>query len=113
MKSFMDSTGSLWVSGGLVGKTAGTFTSVGTQGGGQEMVNFGCLSFFAHQGMIYVPFGYTEPKVFSFDEVHGASPFGSGTYAGPDGTRKPSELELSICESHGKHFAEMTEKLSA
>jgi len=36
MKAFMDSTGGLWQSGGLVGKTAGIFFSTGTQNGGQE-----------------------------------------------------------------------------
>lgn len=29
--------GGLWQSGGLVGKTAGVFVSVGTQGGGMEV----------------------------------------------------------------------------
>jgi multimeric flavodoxin WrbA len=32
----MDSTGGLWMKGALVGKTGGTITSVGTQGGGQK-----------------------------------------------------------------------------
>jgi NAD(P)H:quinone oxidoreductase, type IV len=113
MKNFMDSTGSLWMSGALIGKTAGTFTSVGTQGGGQETVNLSCIPFFAHQGMVFVSLGYTDPKVFNIDEVHGASPYGSGTFAGSDGSRMPSELELSVCESHGKHFASITSKLAS
>ena len=113
MKAFMDSTGALWQSGGLIGKTAGTFTSVGTQGGGQELVNYSALPFFAHQGMVFVPLGYKDSKVFSFDEVHGASPWGAGTFAGPDGSRTPSEFELAIAETHGNHFAEITAKLAA
>jgi NAD(P)H dehydrogenase (quinone) len=64
-------------------------------------------------GMVFVPLGYVEPKVFSFDEVHGASAYGSGTFAGPDGSRMPSELELAVGESHGKHFAKITAKLAA
>ena len=112
MKAFMDSTGGLWQSGGLVGKAAGTFTSVGSQGGGQETVNLSMIPYIVHQGMVFVPLGYTEPKVFSYDETHGASAYGSGTYAGPDGSRSPSELELSIGESHGKHFAGITTKLA-
>jgi multimeric flavodoxin WrbA len=36
MKAFFDSTGHLWASGGLVGKTAGWCTSTATQNGGQE-----------------------------------------------------------------------------
>lgn len=113
MKTFMDSTGGLWQSGALVGKSAGTFTSVGTMGGGQETVNLSCINFMAHMGMVFVPLGYTEPKVFNMEEIHGATPYGSGTFAGPDGSRTPTALELEICESHGKHFASITAKLAA
>ena len=109
----MDSTGSLWMSGALVGKSAGTFASTGTQGGGQENCQISMFSFFSHQGMVFVPLGYVDPKVFSYDEPHGASPYGSGTYAGPDGSRMPSQLELDVAETHGKHFGTITAKLAA
>jgi len=99
--------------GALVGKSFGTFTSVGTQGGGQETCNVAMFSFASHQGMCFVTMGYIEPKVFSYDEVHGATPYGSGTYAGPDGSRMPSDLEKEIAVSHGKHFATITAKLAA
>ena len=112
MKAFLDSCGGLWQSGALVGKAAGVFSSVGTQGGGQETVSMSILNFTCHQGMVFVPLGYVEPKVFSYDEVHGASPYGCGTYAGPDGSRQPSALELEIAESHGKHFASIASKLA-
>ena len=107
----MDSTGGLWSSGSLVGKTAGTFVSVSTMGGGQETVSLSVIPFFAHQGMVFVPLGYVEPKVFTFDEVHGASPYGCGTFAGPDGSRSPTDLEKEIAVSHGKHFATITAKV--
>jgi NAD(P)H dehydrogenase (quinone) len=109
----MDSTGSLWMKGALVGKSFGTFVSVGTMGGGQETCAVSCFSFASHQGMCFVPLGYTEPKVYSYEEVHGASPYGSGTFAGPDGSRTPSDLEKEIAVSHGKHFAGITAKLAA
>ena len=109
----MDSCGGLWMKGALVGKSAGTFVSTGTQCGGQEMSQVAMLSFFAHNGMVYVPLGYADPAVFSYDEPHGASPWGSGTYAGPDGSRQPSDLEKGVAESHGKHFAGIAAKLAA
>lgn len=109
----MDACGSLWMKGGLIGKSCGTFVSVGTMGGGQETVNLSFIPFCVHQGMCFVPLGYTEPKVFSFDEVHGGTPYGSGTFAGADGSRQPSDLEKEIAESHGKHFATITGKLAA
>ena len=113
MKTIMDATGGLWQSGKLVGKTAGVFQGTGTMQGGQETVAMNCMSFFAHQGMVFIPLGYTDPQAFSYEEIHGASPWGSGTYAGPDGSRQPTSMELSIAENHGKHFANLTTKLSA
>ena len=49
----------------------------------------------------------------TFDEIHGASPYGSGTFAASDGSRQPSDLEKEIAVSHGKHFAGITAKLAA
>jgi NAD(P)H dehydrogenase (quinone) len=40
-------------------------------------------------------------------------PLGAVTYAGPDGSRQPTLMELSIAENHGKHFAKLTAKISA
>mmetsp|Transcript_6473 Transcript_6473/g.11900 ORF Transcript_6473/g.11900 Transcript_6473/m.11900 type:complete len:200 (+) Transcript_6473:89-688(+) len=113
IKTFMDSTGSLWQKGAMTGKAGGVFQSTGTQGGGQETIGLTIVPFFAHHGMVFVPMGYVDPKVFSFDEPHGATPYGSGTFAGPDGSRMPSDLEKSVAESHGKHFATITAKLAA
>lgn len=53
MKTFMDSTGSLWMNGALVGKAAGTFVSVGTQGGGQETVGLSAIPYFTHMGKFF------------------------------------------------------------
>ena len=110
----MDATGGLWMKGALVGKSCGVFQSTGTQGGGQETIALtGIIPFATHHGMVFVPIGYIEPKVFSYDEPHGASPYGSGTYAGSDGSRQPSTLEKDVAVSHGKHFAKITSKLAA
>ena len=113
MKTIMDATGGLWQNGKLVGKTAGVFQSTGTMQGGQESVAMNCMSFFAHQGMVFIPLGYIDPKMFSYEEIHGGSPWGSGTYAGSDGSRQPTSMELSIAENHGRHFAKLTAKISA
>ena len=109
----MDATGGLWQKGALTGKSCGVFQSTGTQGGGQETIGLTLIPFAVHHGMVFVPMGYVEPKVFSFDEPHGATPYGSGTFAGPDGSRQPSDLEKEIAVSHGKHFAKITAKLAA
>uniref|UniRef100_K3WM10 Flavodoxin-like domain-containing protein n=1 Tax=Globisporangium ultimum (strain ATCC 200006 / CBS 805.95 / DAOM BR144) TaxID=431595 RepID=K3WM10_GLOUD len=113
VKSFLDSTGGLWSTGALVGKPAGIFFSTGTQGGGQETTAFTTLTFLAHQGLTYVPLGCRSPLLFNFEEIHGGSPWGAGTYAGPDGSRQPSKLELDVAKVQGESFAQVAKKLSA
>jgi NAD(P)H dehydrogenase (quinone) len=113
MRALMDSTGQLWQSGALVGKAAGVFQSTASQGGGQETIGLTMIPFFAHHGMVFVANGYIDPKVFTNDEVHGGSAYGPGTFANGDGSRQPSELELAVCETYGKHFSKIASKLAA
>jgi NAD(P)H dehydrogenase (quinone) len=113
LRTFMDSTGALWQAGALAGKTAGIFQSTAVQGGGQETVGLTMLPFFVHHGMIFLPLGYANPKVFNNDEPHGASPYGAGTLANGDGSRMPSPLELDVAITQGKNFAVLTEKICA
>ena len=80
--------------------------------GGQELVAINCMSFFAHHGMVFIPLGYIDPKV-SYEEIQGGSHWGCGSYAGPDGSRQPTSMELSIAKNHGRHFAKLTAKISA
>ncbi|KAG9047066.1 flavodoxin-like fold protein [Tulasnella sp. UAMH 9824] len=56
--------------------------------------------------MIFVPLGYAGVNhlLSNFDELHGGSPWGAGTLAGPNGSRKPSKLELDIAEIQGQKF---------
>ena len=105
-KTFWDTTGSLWASGALIGKYAGVFVSTGTPGGGQESTIIASLSSLAHHGIIYVPLGYGAafPILSNVEEVRGGSPWGAGAFAGADGSRQPSKLELELATHHGKHF---------
>ncbi len=83
MKAFFDSTGGQWQKGELVGKPAGIFTSVSTQGGGLETTALTTITVLTHQGMIFVPTGYTYgPPLFDMSSVHGGTPYGAGTFAG-------------------------------
>lgn len=111
-KAFWDSTGGLWASGALYGKPAGFFVSTGTPGGGQETTIVNALSVIVHHGMIYVPLGYAKAfaQITNLNEVHGSSPYGAGSFAGPDGSRQPSALELEIAEIQGKSFYETVQK---
>ncbi|EMG48539.1 YCP4 Flavoprotein-like protein YCP4 [Candida maltosa Xu316] len=110
---FWGATGGLWASGALHGKPAGVFVSTGTQGGGQETTVRNFLSNLAHHGMPYIPFGYANAFELqaNLDEIHGGSPYGAGTFAGADGSRQPSQLELTVAEKQGEAFAKAAAKL--
>ncbi|KAF8159218.1 NADH-quinone oxidoreductase [Crassisporium funariophilum] len=122
LKAFWDRTGQLWGTGGLAGKYAGVFVSTSGPGGGQETTVITFLSTLTHHGIIYVPFGYSHPgtvepqKAFklitSMEEVHGGSPWGAGTFAGGDGQRQPSKLELELAELQGTAFYGIVSKVS-
>lgn len=110
-KSFMDSTGQLWFTKALAGKPAGVFFSTANFGGGQESIAMSTITFFAAHGLVYVPLGYPEGDMYRVDEVHGGSCWGSGTYAGADGSRQPTEMELKLAETQGEKFVPIVTKL--
>ncbi|KAL3665542.1 flavodoxin-like fold protein [Phytophthora oleae] len=112
-KALMDATGQLWFSGGLVGKPAGTFYSTSLLGAGQETTALSTVTFLVSHGMTYVPFGYRAKELFNVEEVHGGSPWGAGTIAGPQSDRQVSKLEKDIAVTQGKSFAEVAKKQSA
>jgi NAD(P)H dehydrogenase (quinone) len=113
-KAFWDSTGQLWAGGKLAGKYAGFFVSTAGLGGGQESTVLASLSTLAHHGILYVPFGYSHafPQLTNLEEVHGGSPWGAGTFAGPTGARQPSVLELEIATIQGETFYKAVSKVS-
>jgi NAD(P)H dehydrogenase (quinone) len=108
-KTFWDSTGQIWQTGGYWGKYGGVFVSTSTPGGGQESTVIAALSTFAHHGIIYVPLGYKTvfPAMANLSEVRGGSPWGAGTFSGADNSRQPSQIELEIATAQGKAFYEV------
>ncbi|OAL27569.1 hypothetical protein AYO22_03473 [Fonsecaea multimorphosa] len=105
-KSFIDSLGPLWMAGALHGKYFGLFVSTGTLGGGQESTCITALSSWIHQGMNFVPLGYAPAfqLLSNLEEVRGGSPWGAGTFAGGDGSRQPTDMEIELAHAQGKSF---------
>ncbi|KAI5457945.1 flavoprotein-like protein [Mariannaea sp. PMI_226] len=106
-KAFWDKTSGQWASGAFYGKKAGLFISTGTMGGGQETTAYSAMSTLVHHGFQFVPLGYgkTFAQLTNMTEIHGGSPWGAGTFAGPDGSRQPTALELEIATIQGEEFA--------
>lgn len=112
MKSFFDSTGGLWGKGALIGKPAAVWCSTGTQGGGLETTIMTTVTQLVHHGMLFVPLGYSKGDIqFDMAEIHGGSPWGAHTFAGADGSRKPSEMEVVLAEHQGSHTTKIVAKL--
>ncbi len=110
MRNFLDQTGKLWIEGALVGKVGSVFASTGT-GGGNESTILTFIPTLLHHGMVYVGLPYAAPELTDISEVRGGSPYGAATIAGPDGSRQPSEKELSLARFQGKHVAGIAAKL--
>lgn len=114
MKAFWDATGGHWQKQSLARKPAGLFTSTASQNGGQETTIMTAVTQLTHHGMIFVPPGYAAgPSMFGLDAPKGGSPWGAGTFAGPDGSRQPTKDELDAAVVQGKILAEVTLKLAA
>ena len=111
MRNFLDQTGGLWMSGGLVGKVGSVFTSTASQHGGQETTITSFHSTLLHHGMIIVGVPYTVQGLLNMDEITGGTPYGATTLAAGDGSRRPSENELAIARFQGAHVAKITTRL--
>ena len=110
MKNFLDQTGSLWLSGQLVGKVGSIFTSTATQHGGQESTILASLPVLLHHGMIVVGLPYAAQGLMKLDEISGGTPYGASTIAGPDGSRQPTANELELARFQGRHVADIASR---
>ena len=113
MRNFIDQTGALWAEGKLVGKVGSVFTSTATQHGGQESTILGFIPTLLHHGMVVVGLPYAFAGQMGVEEVKGGSPYGASTITDGDGSRMPSEIELSAARYQGEHVANIAAKTAA
>ena len=110
LKHFLDSTGSEWVSGALVGKPAAAFTSTAAMHGGQEATLLSMLLPLLHHGMLLVGLPFTERAIHSTQS--GGTPYGASHVAGRDGDRPISDAERELARALGRRVAEVAAKLA-
>ena len=111
MRTFLDQTGALWMSGALVGKVGSVFASSATQHGGQESTILTFHPTLLPHGMVIVGLPYAEQRQMGLDEIKGGSPYGASTIAGAQGERSPSEQELGMARFQGRHVTSIATKL--
>jgi NAD(P)H dehydrogenase (quinone) len=112
MANFLEQAGGLCARGALHGKVGGAFTSTATQHGGQETTLFSIITNLLHFGMVIVGLDYGHAGQMTVDEVTGGSPYGASTLAGGDGSRQPTESELTGARYQGRKIAETAQKLA-
>ena len=113
MGSFWEQGGQLWMSGALIGKVGGAFTSTATQHGGNEMTLFSIITNLLHFGLIIVGLPYSHPGQGTLDEIVGGAPYGATTVAGGQGQRQPTKIELDGARHQGELIAKTAAKLFA
>lgn len=103
MKYFLDGTSGLWLTGELVGKPAGVFTSTSSLHGGQETTLLTMLLPLLHHGMLVLGLPYSENALL--ETRGGGTPYGASHHAGADGKRSLDEHEIALCRALGARLA--------
>ncbi|PTS84123.1 NAD(P)H-quinone oxidoreductase [Pseudomonas sp. HMWF032] len=111
LKYFLDGTSGLWLTGGLVGKPAGVFTSTASLHGGQESTLLSMLLPLLHHGMLITGLPYSEAALL--ETRGGGTPYGASHHAGADGKRALDEHETALCRALGQRLAHTAIKLES
>ncbi len=109
MKYFLDTTSRLWMSGALIGKPAGVFTSTSSLHGGQESTLLSMMLPLLHHGMLIAGVPYSETTLLHTRS--GGTPYGASHLAGSDSKLPLTDEEKQICRSQGRHLAEIVQRL--
>jgi len=110
LKYFLDSSSALWLSGQLVDRPAGVFTSSSSAHGGQESTLLSMALPLIHHGMIMVGVPYTENALF--ETLSGGSPYGATHLANPPDAQL-SRHEEQIAKALGSRVAQLAIRLRA
>lgn len=111
LKHFLDGTSGLWLTGELVGKPAGVFTSTASLHGGQESTQLSMLLPLLHHGMLVCGLPYSEAALL--ETRGGGTPYGASHHAGQDGKRALDEHEIALCRALGRRLAQTAQKLGS
>ena len=111
VKFFLDGPSALWLSGALVGKPAGVFTSTQTLHGGQESTLLSMMIPLLHHGMYLVGLPYSERGLT--DTRSGGTPYGASHVATISGHGELSETERELARALGTRVAALSRRLQS
>ena len=110
MKYFLDGTGAQWLSGTMINKPAGVFTSTASLHGGQESTLLSMMLPLLHHGMLLCGLPYSEAGLTQ--TATGGTPYGPSHVAGPQSNLPLSDHEKQLCQALGKRLATLTLQLT-
>jgi NAD(P)H dehydrogenase (quinone) len=110
LKYFLDQTTAQWLSGTLVDKPAGVFTSTGSMHGGQESTLLGMMLPLIHHGMVIVGIPFADSPVGMTRS--GGTPYGASHVAGADNTSIVTADEKTMAMILGRRVANCAVALS-
>lgn len=110
LKYFLEKTSGQWLSGSLVGKPAGVFTSTSSLHGGQESTLLSMMIPLLHHGMIISGLPYTESELLT--TTTGGTPYGPSHVAGSQSDLPLSDEEKALCKALGKRLANLATLLT-
>lgn len=110
LKHFLDGTGSMWLSGTLIGKPAALFTSTSSLHGGQETTLVSMMLPLLHHGMLILGLPYSQTELLH--TTTGGTPYGASHLAGVESNLPLSEDERRLCHALGRRLAVTARALS-
>lgn len=110
LKYFLDGTSPLWLTGALINKPAGVFTSTSSLHGGQESTLLTMALPLIHHGMIFCGIPYTESGLLQTQS--GGTPYGASHWAGAKNSHELSPEETELCQAQGERIARLAQKLT-
>lgn len=109
LKYFLETTGSLWLSGTLVNKPAVVFTSSSSMHGGQEAALLSMIVPLMHHGAVIAGLPYTDDDLLKTSS--GGTPYGASHVSGPDSNLPITDEEKRMCTQLGKRLATLATQL--
>jgi NAD(P)H dehydrogenase (quinone) len=109
LKHFIDGTVTEWMTGDLIGKPAGVFTSTSSLHGGQESTLLSMMLPLLHHGMLHVGIPWSEAALSKTKT--GGTPYGASHVSWSRTDDALSEDEKQLARALGKRVAEIAKKL--
>lgn len=110
LKYFLDGSSPLWLTGALIDKPAGVFTSSSSLHGGQESTLLSMALPLLHHGMLFCGIPYSERGLTNTRA--GGTPYGASHWAGVQNDHNLTAEEIQLCQAQGERIARLAQQLA-